>query len=393
MSSVPPPRRGPRPPAIELAADERAALEHVVRASRAAQRDVLRAHIILLSADGMGSRAIAQELNVNQGTVGKWRGRFVEGRVAALRDSPRSGRPPTFSATQKAKVVEAATQHPSEHGVPFSHWDAASLSRLAVESGIAESIHPTTVWRWLNDADLKPHRIRYWLQCVDPDFDARMRDVTRVYLNAPAWARKGISVFSVDEKTSIQALERKRPDLPMKRGRPQRREHEYIRHGTICLTAALDVATGKVQGLLTPDRPAPVFARFLKELFASVPRAKQIHIVADNLNTHWHHDACAAVAAASELDYDREQHKVGELRRAFLMDPGKRVVLHFTPKHASWLNQIEIWFGVLCRKLLRRASFVSRAELERGITNFMDYHNRHLAHPYRWTYTGTPCRA
>jgi len=99
------------------------------------------------------------------------------------------------------------------------------------------------------------------------------------------------------------------------------------------------------------------------------------------------------VAAASGIDYDRKQHKVGHLRRAFLMDPSKRVVLHFTPKHASWLNQIEIWFGVLCRKLLRRASFASRAELEHGITNFIDYHNRHLAHPYRWTYTGTPCRA
>lgn len=220
-----------------------------------------------------------------------------------------------------------------------------------------------------------------------------MQDVIGVYLAAPKWAGRGIAAFSVDEKTSIQALERKFPDRPMVRGIPQLREFEYIRHGTLCLTGRFNIATGEVGGLITPDRPAPVFARFLDETLESVPDAEEIHIVADNLNTHWHHDACRVVAEASDVAYDPKKHKNGKLRRAFLTSPDKRVVFHFTPKHASWLNQIEIWFGVLCRKLLRRESFTSLEELEAAILRFIEYYNRHLAHPYRWTYTGTPCRA
>ena len=184
-----------------------------------------------------------------------------------------------------------------------------------------------------------------------------------------------------------------RPDLGVIRGIPQRIEHEYIRHGTLCLTAGLNVATGDVQGLITPDRPAPVFAHFLDELIDSVPEARKIHVVLDNLNTHWHHDACGVVAARSDLIYDPNLFKTGPLRRAFMMSARKRVVFHFTPKHASWLNQIEIWFSVLCRKLLNRESYASLAELRASIRRFIAYYNRHLAHPYRWTYTGTPCRA
>jgi transposase len=392
VADAAPSRRGPRPPTVELAPDERTALESAARRASAPQREALRARIVLLASDGLGSRAIAERLGIDQDTVGKWRRRFVLERVKGLRDAPRSGRPAKFSAHQKARLVEKATQRPREHGVPFSHWDAASLARLAVESGITDAIHPTTVWRWLEAADLKPHRIRYWLKCTDPDFEARMRDVTGVYLATPQWAKQGIAVFSVDEKTGIQALERKHPDLPMEPRRPQRREYEYSRHGTLCLTAAFDVATGKVQGVLTPDRPATVFARFLSELLASVPQASKVHVVADNLNTHWHHDACAVVAAASGVAYDREEHRTGKERRAFLTEPDKRVVLHFTPKHASWLNQIEIWFSVLGRKLLGRESFASTCDLEADIVSFIDYYNRHLAHPYRWTYSGTPCR-
>jgi transposase len=386
-------RRGPSAVAIKLAADERAALERVERTSTAAQRDVLRASIVLLAANGHANRDIAEMLGVEENTVGKWRRRFAKRRIAGLSDEPRSGRPPKFTARQKVRVIKKATQHPRRSGVPFSHWDSVSLARLAIDAGITESIHPTTVWRWLNDADLKPHRVQYWLQSPDPDFEERSQDVIKTYLAAPQRAKQGVATFSVDEKTSIQARERVRPDLLMIPGIPQRIEHEYIRHGTLCLTAALNVATGDVQGLITDDRPAPIFARFLEDLIESVPDAKKIHVVLDNLNTHWHHDACRVVAAASDMDYDPDRFKTGPPRRKFLMSARKRVVFHFTPKHASWLNQIEIWFSVLCRKLLRRESFSSLRELRAALRRFISYYNRHLAHPYRWTYTGTPCRA
>lgn len=393
MAELSPRRRGPKPLAIVLANDERVALERVLKTAKAPQRDVLRARIVLLAADDLANNAIAVKLGIEENTVGKWRRRFAQRRIKGLRDDPRSGRPPKFSAQQKARVLKKATERPRDHGVPFSHWDSASLARLAVEAGITESIHPTTVWRWLNDADLKPHRVQYWLKSPDPDFETKAKDVIGVYLAAREWATEGIAAFSVDEKTSVQALERKYPDLPMVRGIPQRREFEYVRHGTLCLTAGLNIATGEVSPLLTPDRPAPVFADFLREALASVPDAKQVHFVLDNLNTHWHHDACHVVAAASDVAYDPEKHAKGADRRAFLTSAGKRVVFHYTPKHASWLNQIEIWFGVLARKLLNRESFASLAELARAILRFVEYYNRHLAHPYRWTYTGAPCRA
>jgi len=386
-------RRGPKPVAIQLVTDERDALERILRTATATQRDVLRASIVLLAAEGHANSAIAEMLGVEENTVGKWRRRFAKRRVAGLRDEPRSGRPPKFTPRQKTRVLKKATQRPRDYGVPFSHWDAASLSRLAVEAGITKSIHPTTVWRWLNEADLKPHRVQYWLRSEDPDFEEKSQDVIRVYLAARSQAKRGIATFSIDEKTSIQARERVRPDLPVIRGVPQRIEHEYKRHGTLCLTAGLNVATGEVQGLLTPDRPAPVFAGFLEDLIASVPDARKIHIVADNLNTHLHHDACEVVAAASDVTYDPDRYKTMPLRGKFLTSARHRVVFHFTPKHASWLNQIEIWFSVLARKLLNRESFPSLRALRAAIRRFISYYNRHLAHPYRWTYTGTPCRA
>ena len=386
-------RRGPKLAAIKLVSDERDALERIVRAATAAQRDVLRANIVLLAAEGHANSTIAEMLGVEENTVGKWRRRFATSRVAGLRDEPRSGRPSKFTARQKTRVLKKATQRPRDHGVPFSHWDSVSLSRLAVEAGITESIHPTTVWRWLNEADIQPHRVQYWLRSEDPDFEEKSQDVTGVYLAAPRRAKRGIVTFSIDEKTSIQARERVRPDLLVIPGTPQRIEHEYERHGTLCLTAGLNVATGEVHGLLTPDRPAPVFARFLEELIASVPDAKKIHIVADNLNTHLHHDACEVVAAASNFAYVPDRYKTMPKRAEFLRSARHRVVFHFTPKHASWLNQIEIWFSVLARKLLNRESFASLRELRAAIRRFISYYNRHLAHPYRWTYTGTPCRA
>lgn len=385
-------RGGRRAPDVALTVEERTRLESIARAATSSQRDAHRARVILLASEGRENLEIAAELGLHPDTVSRWRRRFRCSGPKGLHDAPRSGRPPHFTAEEKARVLQKAVEKPRENNVPITQWSRSSLARLAVEAGITESIHPSTVWRWLNKADLKPHQCRTWLKSTDPDFDTRMQDVVRTYLSTPEWTKTGIVVFSIDEKTSIQALERKHPDLPMRLGKPARREHEYSRHGTICLTAAFNVGTGEVTGVLTPDRPATVFASFVEDLCASAADAPKIHVVLDQLNTHWHHEVCKVVAEARGVDYDPEKHKTGALRRTFLSDQDARVAFHFTPKHASWLNQVEIWFSTLSRNVLARGSFCSIEDLKSKVLEFVSYYDRMLAHPYKWTYTGTPCR-
>lgn len=388
---VAPPRRGGRAVEIVLREDERLELEAVVRAGSSAQSLVKRARVVLLAAEGKDNREIGRLVGLSEKAVGKWRRRFSRGRPAALRDAPRSGRPSRYTAEQKARVLQKATQAPRDNGLPFSHWSSVDLAKLAKDAGIADSIHPTTVWRWLNSADLQPHRWRYWLQNTDPDFEPRMKDVTGLYVQALELAKQGIPVFCFDEKTGIQALSRETPDIPMKPGQPHRRDHRYKRHGTTTLLGVFQVATGKVWGRFS-RRTAKATAQVIREVGESVRGAPKVHFVMDQLSTHWHHEVCQVVAALSGVEYDRKKHRRGAQRKAFLADPSKRVVIHFTPKRASWLDQIEIWFSTLGRKLLNRASFTSVQELERAIYAFMEHHNRFLARPYRWTYTGTPCK-
>lgn len=376
---------------IVLGQEERVELERVVRAGSTAQGLVRRARVILLAAEGKNNREISRVVGLSENAVGRWRRRFQRGRPTALRDAPRSGRPSRYTPEQKARVLEKATQAPRDNGLPFSHWSSTDLAKLAKDAGIADSIHPTTVWRWLNEADLQPHRWRYWLKSTDPDFEWRMQDVTGLYVRALELAKQGIPVFCLDEKTGIQALERETPDIPMRPGKPHRRDHRYIRHGTTTLLGVFEVATGKVWGRFSA-RTAKATASIIREVGESVPQAPQVHFVMDQLSTHWHHEVCEVVAALSGVEYDRKKHRTGTQRKAFLADPSKRVVIHFTPKRASWLDQIEIWFSTLGRKLLKRASFTSVEELQREIYKFMEHHNRFRAKPYRWTYTGRPCK-
>lgn len=386
-------RRGGRTaPRVKLPDAERVELEAIVRASTSEQRAVTRARIVLRAAAGLSNAEISRELSLSENTVGLWRRRFLASGPAGLQDAPRSGRPPRYTPEQKARVVARAAQPPQKDGRPFTHWSAPDLARLAAEAGIAPGVHSTTVWRWLNDADLKPHRVRYWLKITDPDFDVRMRDVTATYLQAQEWAKAGVPVFCLDEKTSMQALQRMTADIPVKPGKPARRDHRYRRCGTTTLLGALQVATGKVWGYFTPDRPAPVFAQFVRRLCESVPSAPKIHLVMDQVSTHWHLDVCRVVAALSNVRFRPSKLQTGAERKTFLGDPSKRVVVHFTPVRASWLDQIEIWFSLLGRKVLNRASFSSVLELQQRVVEFVDYYNRFLARPYRWTYTGTPCR-
>jgi transposase len=248
---------------------------------------------------------------------------------------------------------------------------------------------------------LQPHRSRYWLNAnpMDPErFREQSAAVCDLYEQAGRLAEQGVHVVSTDEKTGIQALERTYPDVPLGPGRVQGREHEYVRHGTLCLTANLEVWCGcLIAPTLGPTRDEQDFAAHIEQTVGTDPRAGWVFIV-DNLNTHQSESLVRYVAEACGLQDDLgEKGQSGVLesqpsRAKFLSDPSHRIRFVYTPKHSSWLNQIEIWFGILVRKLLRRSSFKSLKDLEKKILEFIDYFNHTMSKPIKWLYSPRPLK-
>jgi transposase len=287
-------------------------------------------------------------------------------------------------------VVTLASESTADHDCPATRWSLDDLAQRLVNDAAAEAMSRATVWRILHDADLKPHRSVYWLNSHDPDFDAKAKAICGLYVQSPLLYQHGELVICTDEKTGMQILQRRYPTQLARPGHPEKQEHEYVRHGTRALLASFVVPTGEIVWDLGETRTSGDFAAHLLRVVRRFVDWSRITWVVDNLNTHWSLQAWEILAMLNDRPFCPQALRHGRQRRAFLTDPDYPHRFVFTPKHGSWLNQVELWFSVLARRFLKRGDFASAAEFERRLRQFLDEYNRQQAHPYRWTYTGEP---
>lgn len=382
----------PIAPHIILPQNAHTDLQALARAHSTPQSLALRARIVLRAAqlDRPTNLKIGHELGCSNLTVGKWRRRYRDLGLAGLQDARRSGRPRAIAPPTRVQVLSVASTLPQDQDRSVTRWTLDEIVATLLDILGTAPISRSSIWRILQDADLKPHKSEYWLNSHDEDFDAKAKTICQLYTTALESYQNGRLVICCDEKTGMQILQRKAPTKPAQKGRRERREHEYIRHGTRVLINSLAVATGQIAWSIGPTRKTPDFVAHLQHAYQRLPRMKRYDWVMDNLNTHWSLDVCRLVARWSKVPFEPRKLQKGPQRRAFLSDPRHRHVFHFTPKHGSWLNQAELFFGVLHRRFLARGSFTSAKEFERRLERFLkDYNARH-AHPYRWTYTGEP---
>jgi transposase len=332
--------------ASELTASERDELAAVQRRHGTTQAGALRARIVLLAAEGLTNIAIADRLGIAKHTAGKWRHRFARDRLDGLHDEPRPGAPRQIGDDAIAETIRRTLE---TLPAGATHWSLRSMAKVA---GYA----PSTIHRIWQAFGLQPHRQETFKLSSDPMFVEKVRDIVGLYLDPPDRA----VVLCVDEKSQIQALDRTQPLLPLRPGQAERRTHDYTRHGTTSLFAALDVTAGKVIGRCFARHRAQEFRRFLDTIDASVPAELDVHLVLDNAGSH----------------------KTKPIRDWFAKRP--RWHVHFTPTSASWLNQVERFFGSLTERALRRGVHRSTAELEAAIHAYIDAHNADPK-PFSWT--------
>lgn len=331
-------------PALSCTAEQRAALMALVRSRTEEARLAERAKIVLACLEGKRNDVVGRELGVRPNTVGLWRKRFAAAGLSGLRDRARPGKRPTYGADLRPRLLRQLELPPP---AGMASWDGASL---AAALGVSDD----AVWRLLRQEGIQLRRRRSWCVSTDPQFAAKAADIIGLYLNPPA----GALVLSVDEKPTIQALERARGYVLTSSGKVVHGlKSTYKRHGTVNLFAALEVATGIIRGKTTQTKKRVDFQAFMSELVAEQPPDREIHVILDNLSTHKKNDAWLAAHP--------------------------NVTFHFTPTSASWLNQVEIWFGIFSRKALAGASFASVAQLVQAIRDFTQAYNRNAA-PFVW---------
>ena len=333
-------------PPLPLTERERDELLQVSKIRSTPQSVALRIQIVLRAAEGIANKVLARQLSTSLPTVLLWRERYQdEGLAGILEDRPRSGRPKEISAEQEAAIVETTL-----HSTPkdATHWSVRSLAK-------AQGVSPASVQRIWKKHHLQPHRVEKFKFSTDPQFVAKVRDIVGLYLRPPEQAL----VLSVDEKSQIPALDRTQPILPLRPGLPERQTHDYERHGTTTLFAALNVAAGKIIAQCQPRHRHQEFLRFLKQIDDVTDPALDIHLILDNYSTHQH----------------------SQVKNWFRAHP--RYHLHFTPTSASWLNQVERWFAEITRKRIRRGTFHSVRDLVQGIQDYIRENNKN-PQPFQW---------
>lgn len=334
---------------LELSSDEVDQLTRWARRAKSSQALALRSKIVLACGEGLDSKAVAAKLGVSQPTVGKWRKRFAQRRLDGLVDEPRPGRPPSITLDQIEDVVVETLESTPGNGA--THW---SRSSMAKKSGLSSS----TVGRIWRKFDLKPHLVDGFKLSTDPLFVDKVYDVIGLYLNPP----ESSVVYCVDEKSQIQALARSQPSLPMMPGMPEKRTHDYIRHGVSSLFAAFNIEDGMVISSVHRRHRAFEFKKFLIKIDKQTPKHLDIHLVCDNYGTH----------------------KTPEINK--WLDAHPRFHMHFTPTSSSWINQVERWFAEITRELLQRGHHTSVQSLEHDIRTWVAAWNEDPK-PFIWTKT------
>jgi putative transposase len=335
---------------ITLTPEEEQTLTVWANAGKTEQRMVRRAKVILFSARGYRLHEISAKSSLSRQNCSRWRERFLKGRMEGLKDEERSGRPRVISPEKRLEATKLACTKPKDG---TTGWTTTSLAK-------ATGLGRTTIHRILTEGRLKPHKVEYWCgKSPDPEFEEKQAAIVGLYLDPPDNA----VVLCVDEKSQLQALDRTQPELPLRPGNAKRQTATYKRNGTTCLLAAFAVHSGEVTGRCVDRNDHTTFLNFLKHLYRLYPH-KHLHVIADNLSLHKH---------AEVMEWAKRR---------------RGLTLHFTPTYASWLNQVEIWFNIFSRDVIRGGIWKSKQQMVDQIMRYIGTHNTERKHPFKWTYRG-----